>query len=157
METRNILDYQGNVVGQMSLPDGTSEEIWQKKLATYSAAPSNPLEEMLTFQVMKGKEAADRIMDKIKKHNLSLFISSGLTNDQILLKSCWVHHRLRAIPITVGGISMTEDLLNMCISGDIETAYLVSLQITEDSMTEPHHYFSAQNIAFIQECIKAEL
>lgn len=39
MESRNILDYQGNVVGQLQLPVNTPEEIWQKKLAVFAKAP----------------------------------------------------------------------------------------------------------------------
>ena len=41
MEKRNILDYQGNVVGELELPEGTSEQEWQKKLAVYAVAPNN--------------------------------------------------------------------------------------------------------------------
>lgn len=40
MAKRNILNYLGEVVGELELPDGTSEEVWQKKLALYAAAPA---------------------------------------------------------------------------------------------------------------------
>ena len=40
METRNILNYNGDVVGQLSLPIGTAEEVWQEKLAPYAAPPA---------------------------------------------------------------------------------------------------------------------
>lgn len=35
MTTRDILDTNGNVVGQLTLPDDTSEDVWQQKLAIY--------------------------------------------------------------------------------------------------------------------------
>lgn len=43
METRNILNYLGDVIGQLELPDGTSEEIWAEKLAVYAVAPATPI------------------------------------------------------------------------------------------------------------------
>lgn len=40
METRNIRDSLGNVIGQLELPDGTSEAVWTQTLALYSATIS---------------------------------------------------------------------------------------------------------------------
>jgi hypothetical protein len=37
MEIRDILDSQGNIIGTLSLPEGTPEEVWTAKLAEYSA------------------------------------------------------------------------------------------------------------------------
>jgi hypothetical protein len=39
MESRKVLDYRGIIVGQLELPVGTSEEVWQKKLAVFAQAP----------------------------------------------------------------------------------------------------------------------
>lgn len=36
---RNILDYQGNTIGELELPDDTPEEIWESRLAQFSKAP----------------------------------------------------------------------------------------------------------------------
>lgn len=36
MATRDILDNSGNVVGELTLPDDTTEDIWTAKLAEYS-------------------------------------------------------------------------------------------------------------------------
>lgn len=38
METRNILNSSSSVIGSLSLPDGTSEDIWTFLLAQYAAA-----------------------------------------------------------------------------------------------------------------------
>lgn len=38
--TRDILDYQGNVVGELDLPDDTSEAVWAEKLAVYARPPT---------------------------------------------------------------------------------------------------------------------
>lgn len=42
METRNILDVNGNIVGTVSLPDGTSEAQWAVVLAAYSTTKPIP-------------------------------------------------------------------------------------------------------------------
>lgn len=40
--TRDILDYEGNVVGELDLPDDTPEEVWAAKLAKYALPPPTP-------------------------------------------------------------------------------------------------------------------
>lgn len=40
MAKRNILNHLGEVVGELELPDGTSEDVWSKKLAPYAATPA---------------------------------------------------------------------------------------------------------------------
>ena len=37
---RDILNHLGDVIGELELPDGTSEEIWTKELAKYSIPPA---------------------------------------------------------------------------------------------------------------------
>lgn len=39
METRDIFDYLGAVIGTLTMPDGTTEEQWQQALAPYASAP----------------------------------------------------------------------------------------------------------------------
>lgn len=39
MEKRDILDYLGNKIGELELPVGTSESVWQEKLAVYALPP----------------------------------------------------------------------------------------------------------------------
>lgn len=40
--TRDILDKDGNVMGQLTLPDETTEEGWAAALSIYSAGPAAP-------------------------------------------------------------------------------------------------------------------
>lgn len=40
---RDILNYLGEKVGELELPDGTSEEIWTKKLAPYAVPPAQAI------------------------------------------------------------------------------------------------------------------
>ena len=62
----------------------------------------------------------------------------------------WIHHRMRAMDINVGGLAMTIDLMNLVITGDLETAYIVLGLITPDDMTQPYHWFSADRIAALR-------
>lgn len=42
---RNILNHLGEVIGQMDLPESTSEADWEKALAPYAAPPPEPVPE----------------------------------------------------------------------------------------------------------------
>ncbi len=49
---RDILNYQGQIIGQLELPDDTSEEVWQKKLAVYALpSPSDTLKDVTPRQI----------------------------------------------------------------------------------------------------------
>lgn len=41
MAKRNIVNYLGQVVGEMELPDNTSEAVWAEKLAPYLRNPAD--------------------------------------------------------------------------------------------------------------------
>lgn len=41
MSVRNILDYQDNVIGQMELPDETTEDQWTEALSPYAKIPTS--------------------------------------------------------------------------------------------------------------------
>lgn len=43
METRDILNYLGEVIGTMEKPEGTSETEWEAALACYSQPPYQPI------------------------------------------------------------------------------------------------------------------
>lgn len=81
-----------------------------------------------------------------------------------LAQSLWVHHRLRALEIVVTsdlatamavftplvGVTITVDLLNMVISGDLETAYFTVAAATPDDMSEDYHALSAELLGFMK-------
>lgn len=48
MAKRNILNHLGEVVGELELPDSTSEEVWQKRLAPYARVPESAKKPDLT-------------------------------------------------------------------------------------------------------------
>jgi hypothetical protein len=51
VETRDILNYLGNVIGQLELPDNTPEEVWAAQLAMYATAPVSVLADVTPRQI----------------------------------------------------------------------------------------------------------
>jgi hypothetical protein len=146
---RDILNYLGDKIGEMELPDDTPEEVWEQRLAIYAVAPPSPQEQLYTAlerTVVQSRLWADEIIEEFKKENLAYFVENSVPNDLAIMVSLHVHHRLRAIDITVGGVPFTIDLMNLVISGDLETAYVVLSYMEPDDMSMPYHWFSQSRI-----------
>lgn len=157
METRDCLNYLGQKVGELQMPEGTSEEIWAKKLAPFAQPPDDQmtiLTESLLRSVEQQRQIAVDVIEKFKKNNLLRFANSGVSLELAVMQSMWVHHRLRALEVTFGGVSMTIDLLNLCMSGDLETAEVVLQLMTPDDMTQPYHFLSQEVIDELYELIE---
>jgi hypothetical protein len=107
--------------------------------------------------VAAGKLAADRVMEQFKKNNLVRFAQSGANQQTMLMQSIWVHSRLRAVEIPLGADTAIVDVLNLCISGDIETAAYVISQMVPDDMSMPYHFLSAEVLGELVGLIVAEM
>jgi hypothetical protein len=146
---RDVLDWQGNKIGELSLPDGTSEEVWAEKLAAYAKPPSDPVTFSINWLIKERKQFAEEMMERFKNRN----IISGIN----AIKALWLHHRMRAwevtLPAQFGGASMVVDILNMAVSGDLETAYFAIRYGTIDDMSQPHHCVDAS----VKEWLENEL
>jgi hypothetical protein len=153
MAVRDILDYQGNVTGQLELPDDTPDEIWSEQLATYAVAPPDPAVVAITKTIEENNRYAKDLMKRMKALNLG--------NNMNIGQALWMHHRLRALDIDLTPLGMpmtlTLDILNLVVSGDIETG-CVALQITEpDDMSMPYHCISRDFINWIVADMKSYL
>lgn len=157
METRDILNHLGVKIGELSLPIGTSESQWAMILGTYSQVPKDPVIEEIKMSVKRGKEIADEVMETFKKNNILRFAAQGISNEEALMKSIWTHHRLRAVEINLGLGPRVVDLMNLCISGDIETAYIILQYMTPDDMSQPDHFLSQEVIDELKNLIGAHL
>jgi hypothetical protein len=141
---RNILDYQGNILGQLELPDDTPEEIWTQKLSPYAKPPPSPEEQFrqaLSRKVEDSRKLADAAIDEFQQLVFAFFVENNIDEQMALLKSCWAHHRLRAVEIDLGTGPMIIDVLNLAITGSLETAWVVLGQMTPDDMSQPQHFF----------------
>lgn len=76
METRDILDYLGQVIGQMTLPEGTPEETWAEKLGPYALAPTTPtLTEIIAGKIQTAQDFGAQVVFNAKVGN----VAQGIT------------------------------------------------------------------------------
>lgn len=68
METRNILNYQGSIIGQISLPDGTDEKTWSTILAVY-AQPPTPIKVIIIDKLIDYQKVSDELVNSLKADN----------------------------------------------------------------------------------------
>jgi hypothetical protein len=147
---RNVLDYQGNVIGVLDMPDGTTEEMWEVELSKYSKPPSDPSAVARKFLIKDRKIFADEMMQRFKDRN----ITTGLN----VVQALWLHHRMRAwevtLPAQYGGFSYVVDVLNMAVSGDLETAYFAIRFGTLDDMSQPYHCINQSTVDWLKNELK---
>lgn len=144
MGTRNILDYQGNNIGQMTLPDSTSEQEWTDKLAEYSKQPVTQSEiasSYLSNTIQERKKYAEDLLERFKKKNINEGINA--------LQGMWMHNRMRAASITFYGVPFTIDVMNLAVSGDIEIACLTLMNVTPDDDSMPYHWLNTNRVNWL--------
>ena len=101
--------------------------------------------------IQQNKAFADDMMERMKKRN----ILEGLSS---IDQAAWVHHRLRKVDyILNAGPTVQIDVLNLVVSGDIETAEHVMGQMTPDSMLEVYHWLNQDRIDWIRNEIRTFL
>lgn len=103
----------------------------------------------LAYTVALRKDYSDKLLDRFKQRNLSQGINA--------LQALWMHHRVRALSITVGGVPMVIDLLNMAVSGDVEMACIALQYTAPDDMTMPYHWLNQERLNFLINDMKAFL
>jgi hypothetical protein len=117
---------------------------------------SNHVPDLTTIVIQKtvteNKTFADKLMQDIKFKN----IEEGLTS---IDQSAWIHHRLRKIDYTLSdGLTVVQiDLMNLIISGDVETADQVLGQLDADDMSENFHWLNQDRIDWIRNEIRTYL
>jgi len=96
METRNILDWQGNVVGVMSLPNWTTEAVWQAKLAPYAKPPETVAEAIERRVAEFEAKTKDFIESRIARESQMAYAMlmmmaniDGMTNRLAYLRPLW--------------------------------------------------------------------
>jgi hypothetical protein len=78
METRDIIDYQGNVIGSLSLPEGTSEDTWTEKLIVYAQAPIQPtMEEIVGKKIVDAQTFGQALLKEFATENVLMGITEA--------------------------------------------------------------------------------
>ena len=136
METRNILNSEGQVIGQLTLPDNTAESVWQEKLAAYAASIVVDTSMQIKYTIKQRKEFAEQLLEEFKAKNLGEGINA--------LQAMYMHHKVRKLDVNFMGVAMYIDLLNTAISGDVEVACLSLQYCVVDDMSMPYHWLNAE-------------
>lgn len=102
--------------------------------------------------VRQNKDFADDMMQKMKENNLLEGLSS-------IDQAAWVHHKLRKVDYTLSDNTTVVqiDVMNLIVSGDIETAEHVLGQMAPDDMSESYHWWTQARIDWARNEIRAYL
>jgi hypothetical protein len=84
---------------------------------------------------------AKKMMLKFKHKNIAEGINA--------IQSLWLHERTRKWQCEIMGVTLTVDIINMAVSGDIETACLALIYGQPDDMTHPKHWFTQERMNFL--------
>ena len=147
---RPIIDYLGNQIGTLNLPEGTPERVWAEKLDEYKQPLPDQIALARNYLIKDRKAFADQMMQRFKDRNMV----EGINITQAL----WLHHRTRqwhvTLPPQFGGFEYTVDILNMAVSGDLETAYFAIRFGEPDDMSEPYHCIDQDMIDWLKNELK---
>jgi hypothetical protein len=73
MEKRDILNYLGEKVGEMEMPEGTSEDVWAEKLAPYLLPPQQnvplPVQKVVFETIVKYQKIAPQLLTELYRDN----------------------------------------------------------------------------------------
>lgn len=149
---RDIYNYYGVKIGELELPNSTTEDEWLEKLAEYAKPPKTfdqIYQDNLRVSVQERRYFCENLIERLKQKN----IIEGINAAQAL----WFHSRFRALPVTYGALTVTIDLMNLVISGDVEVACIAMQLTAPDDMSQPYHWLSSDRKAWIVNELKTFL
>lgn len=80
METRDILDYFGAVIGTLEMPDDTTEDQWTAALAPYAQPPPTTIQ-LYEKKLMQQKERVPIVMHAIRLYMIQNVLSLADASD----------------------------------------------------------------------------
>lgn len=82
MEKRDILNWQDEKIGELELPDGTSEEVWALKLSMFSQPPSSiSMKELVQNKILKYRSTATQLLTEMYAENTLAGITLQQSDD----------------------------------------------------------------------------
>lgn len=150
METRNILNNDNQVIGQLTLPDNTPEEVWQEKLNAYKAAITVDNSVYVKRTIKERKEFSEQMLEEFKAKNISEGINA--------LQALKMQEKSKRIMFSFMGVDGEVDILNCAVSGDVEVACLALMYCTNlDDMSLPYHWLNTARRDWLVSKMKAYL
>jgi hypothetical protein len=134
----------------------TQTALNEQELTELQSVVQNHVADFTTQFVVKtvaeNKRFAENMMERLKKKN----ILEGLSS---IDQAAWIHHRMRKMAFTLSDEETIVhiDLMNLVVSGDIETAEFVLGQMAPDDMSEPYHWMTQARIDWIRNEIRTYL
>lgn len=92
---------------------------------------------------------AKDMLIKFKAINISQGINA--------IQSLWLHERVRKWNCTVSGVSFEVDIVNMAMSGDIETTCIAMMYGQPDEMNHPKHWLTQEKMDYLINSMKEYL
>lgn len=150
MATRNIIDANGSVIGQLTLPDSTTEAEWSERLASYILDPQTVQSQTIFFDIKARKQFAEEMIERFKKDNIKNGINA--------LQAIHMHTKIRELTGTFMGYSYKVDIINLVVAGDLEVAVICLMNATNlDDGSQPYHWFTPGRRDMIVQELKAYL
>lgn len=130
MESRDVLDSHGNVLGQLSFPEGTSEDIWIEKIAEYAVSHTPTVTQIVDAAILSAIQFGTGLADQYKRENVFMGITqAGKTHD--VLK--YLHFAVHCMES--GSLYGAIDEINILIADTSDTKAALSPFVTNDRMT----------------------
>lgn len=85
MAVRDILNYEGEIIGQLELPDATPEEVWAERLASFINIPPTLTDRYVAKHAAQRRNA-ESVMAEIRLHMI--------TNMFTLAQTASIYHQL---------------------------------------------------------------
>lgn len=84
METRNALNYNGDIIGTVSFPEGTEESMWQNALASYAQPPTS-IQIIVENKIKNYKSVCEDLMLSLKAANTLAGITTAESAEFLIL------------------------------------------------------------------------
>jgi hypothetical protein len=130
------------------------DEIFDEELLDSIVLNHEPNQTLIFLDktVAENRLFSEDLIQRFKKQNLI----SGLST---IDRAAWVHHRLRKVDYLLSDNEtlIHIDVLNLVISGDIETAEQVLGQMSPDDMSEDYHWLNQERINWLRNEIRKYL
>ena len=150
MATRPILNAQGVQIGELTLPDSTSEAEWAERLASYIVDPLVVQSQSIFFDIKARKQFAEEMIERFKKEN----IKSGIN----AIQAIHMHTKIRELTGSFMGYPFKVDIINLVVAGDLEVAVICLMNADNlDDGSQPYHWFTAGRRDMIVQELKAYL
>lgn len=77
-ETRDILDAEDNVVGQLTLPEGTSEDIWTEHMSRYlNTIPAPTIQDIVKQKILDAQIFGNKLIEDFTAENVLMGITQA--------------------------------------------------------------------------------